>query len=81
VAALAALRDRPDARPGLILIRVPTLILVGVDDAITPPATAEALQKGIEGSRLVRILGAGHLSNLENPKAFNAAVKEFQTTV
>jgi pimeloyl-ACP methyl ester carboxylesterase len=81
VSALAALRDRPDARPGLILIRVPTLILVGEDDAITPPPMAEAMQKGIEGSRLVRIPGAGHLSNLENAAAFNAAVQEFLRTV
>jgi pimeloyl-ACP methyl ester carboxylesterase len=81
VAALSALRDRPDARPGLTLVHVPTLILVGEDDAITPPALAETLHKGIKGSKLVCMPGAGHLSNLENPTAFNAAVKEFLTDV
>jgi pimeloyl-ACP methyl ester carboxylesterase len=81
VAALAALRDRPDARPGLGAIHVPTLILVGEEDAITPPAMAEVLHTGIAGSRLVRIPSAGHLSNLEQPDAFNAAVKDFLAAV
>lgn len=76
-AALAALRDRPDAAPGLDNIAVPTLILVGEHDAITPPTLASALAARIWGSELVRIPGAGHLSNLENPEAFNAAVSEF----
>jgi pimeloyl-ACP methyl ester carboxylesterase len=81
VAALAALRDRPDARPGLTLVHVPTLILVGEDDAITPPAMAETLNTGIKGSKLVRIPGAGHLSNLENAAAYTVAVREFLKTV
>lgn len=81
VAALAALRDRPDARPGLNLIRVPTLVVVGEEDTITPPATAAVLHDGIGGSTLVRIQGAGHLSNLEQPAAFNAAVRQFLQTV
>jgi pimeloyl-ACP methyl ester carboxylesterase len=80
VAALAALRDRPDARPGLRLVRVPTLVIVGEDDAITPPAMADTLQTGIKGSTLVPIPGAGHLSNLENAASFNAALMEFLTT-
>jgi 3-oxoadipate enol-lactonase len=77
VAALRALRDRPDAGPWLGSIGVPTLVLVGRDDALTPPALAEPLAKGIPGARLVVLEGAGHLSNLERPEAFNAAVREF----
>lgn len=77
IAALAALRDRPDALPGLSQIRVPTLVIVGEKDAVTPLAVAEKIAKGVSGSRLVTIPGAGHLSNLENPAAFNAAAREF----
>jgi pimeloyl-ACP methyl ester carboxylesterase len=76
-AALVALRDRPDARPSLAAITVPTLVLVGSDDALTPPARAEALAAAIPGARLVTIPGAGHLSNLEQPGHFNAAVHSF----
>jgi pimeloyl-ACP methyl ester carboxylesterase len=81
VAALAALRDRPDAKLGLNQIRVPTLIIVGEEDAITPPAMAETLRNGITGSKLVRIPMAGHLSNLEQPDAFNAAVRAFLQSI
>jgi 3-oxoadipate enol-lactonase len=77
VAALAALRDRPDANPGLAAIAVPTLVLVGEHDAVTPPLAAANLSAQIRGSKLVHIPGAGHLSNVENPDAFNAAVRSF----
>jgi 3-oxoadipate enol-lactonase len=77
VAALEALRDRPDANPGLKDIAVPTLVLVGEYDTVTPPLAAANLSAQIRGSKLVHIPGAGHLSNAENPDAFNAAVREF----
>ncbi len=77
VAGLIALRDRPDARPGLAAIDVPTLVLVGDEDTLTPPSAAEALVAGIRGAKLVVLPGAGHLSNLETPDAFNAAVLDF----
>jgi pimeloyl-ACP methyl ester carboxylesterase len=77
VGALKALRDRPDARPGLDSIAVPALVIVGRDDALTPPALSEALAGRIRGSRLVVIDAAGHLSNLEQPARFNAAVRTF----
>jgi 3-oxoadipate enol-lactonase len=77
IGGLKALRDRPDATPELSKIKVPTLILVGDQDAVTPPVLAEAINRNIPGSKLVVIPGAGHLSNLENPTAFNAAVSEF----
>jgi pimeloyl-ACP methyl ester carboxylesterase len=76
-AALAALRDRPDATPALGRIRFRTLVLVGENDAITPPAIAQSLVAKISGSKLVTIPGAGHLSNLENPHAFTAAIRDF----
>jgi pimeloyl-ACP methyl ester carboxylesterase len=75
--ALAALRDRPDANSGLKAIAVPTLVLVGEFDAVTPPLSAANLAAQIRGSTLAHIPGAGHLSNLENHEAFNAAVRAF----
>ena len=71
-AALEALRDRPDSRPLLAAIRVPTLVVVGEEDAVTPPAVAESMQRAIPGSRLEVIPGAGHLVPMEQPAAFTA---------
>lgn len=76
-AALVALRDRPDANPGLKAIAVPTLVIVGEFDSVTPPLSSANLSAQIRGSQLVHIPGAGHLSNVENPDAFNAAVRGF----
>jgi 3-oxoadipate enol-lactonase len=81
VAALRALRDRPDASGSLAAVRAPTLVLVGSEDVLTPPALAEKLAAGIPGARLEKIAGAGHLSNLEQPDAFNTAVRSFLRTV
>jgi 3-oxoadipate enol-lactonase len=75
--ALAAMRDRPDRSDGVRGLRCPTLVVVGSDDAITPPAEAAALRATIPGARLVELPGAGHLSGLEAPAAFSAAVGEF----
>jgi 3-oxoadipate enol-lactonase len=77
VAALRAMAARPDSTPLLSTFVVPTLVIVGSEDTLTPPSEAHALHDGIANSRLVEIPGAGHLSNLENPEAFNAAVEEF----
>jgi pimeloyl-ACP methyl ester carboxylesterase len=77
IGALRVLRDRPDATASLASIRVPTLVIVGTDDALTPPAVAEKLASGIAGARQEKIPGAGHLSNLEQPERFNAALRSF----
>jgi pimeloyl-ACP methyl ester carboxylesterase len=76
-AALRAMALRRDQTELLPSINVPTLILVGNEDAVTPPADAEAMNAKIEGSRLVVIEGAGHLSNVERPSEFNRALVEF----
>ena len=78
---LKALRDRPDAAPFLRQIAVPTLVLVGREDALTPPATAENLTAGIPGAKMFVIEKAGHLSNLEQPEGFNQAVRTFLATL
>jgi pimeloyl-ACP methyl ester carboxylesterase len=76
-AALSALAARPDSRPLLASISVPTLVVVGEEDSLTPPASAEVIAQAVARARLVRIPAAGHLSNLEAPEAFNRAVREF----
>jgi len=75
--ALAAMRDRPDRTAELSQLGCPTLVLVGADDTLTPPAEARALAQAIPGAQLRELAGAGHLSNLEAPLAFDAALAEF----
>ncbi|MFL6333305.1 MAG: alpha/beta fold hydrolase [Pyrinomonadaceae bacterium] len=72
--AMAVRRDQTDLLPS---VNVPTLIVVGSQDSITPPADAQAMSAQIEGSRLVVVEGAGHLSNVEQPEQFNRALVEF----
>ena len=75
--ALRAMLDRPDSSDLLPTIEVPTLVVVGDQDIMTPLADAERMHAGIRGSELVVLSGAGHLSNMETPYAFNAAVSAF----
>jgi pimeloyl-ACP methyl ester carboxylesterase len=75
--AIHALMDRPDSTPTCATIDVPTLIVVGEEDALTPPKEAEKMRSTIPGSRLEVIQQAGHLSNVERPAAFNTVVSEF----
>lgn len=75
--ALAAMRDRPDRSGELSQIKVPTLVIVGESDAITPPAAAEAMVGKIPGAQLVVIKGAGHMSPMEQPEQVNRALKSF----
>jgi 3-oxoadipate enol-lactonase len=74
---LTAMRDRPDARERLREIAIPTLVVVGEEDALTPPADSEAMAAAIPGSRLFRVGGAGHLSPMERPGAVAAALGDF----
>lgn len=77
VGALEAMMARPDSTADLATITVPTLVVVGDEDTLTPPAEARRLNDGIPGSRLAGIEGAGHVSNLERPSAFDHVVAEF----
>ena len=77
IGALEAMKNRPDSTGDLASIAVPTLIIVGETDGVTPIAASEALNQGISGSKLVVIPESGHLSNLEAPEAFNGALAEF----
>lgn len=77
VGALEAMIARPDSTPTLSTIDVPTLIVVGGEDVVTPPRDARALHAAIPGSRIEILQQAGHLSNVERPAAFNTVVTEF----
>ena len=72
-----AIIARPDSRPMLAGIDVPTVVIVGEADAITPPEVAREMHDGIADSRLAVIPNAGHMALLERPAAVNAALKEW----
>ena len=66
-----------DQRERAAAISVPTLVLCGEEDRVTPPGLSRELADLIHGARLELIAGVGHLSNLERAAAFNALVDEF----
>lgn len=76
-AALRAMALRRAQTDLLLSINVPTLIIVGSEDSVTPPADSESMSAKIEGARLVVVEGAGHLSNVEKPEDFNRALADF----
>ena len=75
--ALMAMAERPDSAPLLVKITCPTLVLTGELDGPTPPADGKLMAEKIPGARLKIIPQAGHLSNLEQPEAFNRALLDF----
>jgi len=77
--ALHGLAARPDSRPTLAALRVPTLVLVGAEDVITPPAESEAIAAAVPGARLVVVPRAGHLACLEQEDSVNEAIRAFLT--
>lgn len=76
-ATLRGMAARMDSVPTLGTIDVPTLVLVGEEDTLTPPADAELMQRSIRGSKLTRIPSAGHYAPLEQPEAVLKAVRPF----
>lgn len=70
--AMAARGESFDVLAGL---RVPAAVLVGAEDALTPPADAQAMAQALADARLTVLPGVGHLSALEDPAAFDAAVR------
>lgn len=75
--ALRGIALRPDSTDLLPQIHCPTLVLVGEEDVITPPAYARLLVEHIPNARLITIPRAGHLANLEQPEVFNQALIAF----
>ena len=81
VGACEAMMNRADATSALATIDVPTLIVVGEEDVLTPPKESQAMHAAISGSRLEIIPAAGHVSNVERPAAFNQVISEFLARV
>jgi pimeloyl-ACP methyl ester carboxylesterase len=81
IGAIHALIDRPDSTATCATIDVPTLVITGDEDVLIPPKEATKLAATIRGSRLEVLQGAGHLSNVERPAAFNTVVSEFLATL
>jgi pimeloyl-ACP methyl ester carboxylesterase len=77
VAALGAMRERPDSTDLLGEINVPTLVIGGAEDALSTPEVMGGMADKIPGSRHVTLPETGHLSNLEAPEGFNTALREF----
>jgi pimeloyl-ACP methyl ester carboxylesterase len=76
-AALRGMAEREDQTSRLSQINVPTLIIVGREDPITPVADSEKMHELIKDSELVVIENASHVSNIEQPEQFNRALKDF----
>ncbi len=74
---LLALASRTDTTASLSNIKVPTLILVGEHDTLTPPSAAQAMKEKIPNAELHIIPNAAHMSNLENVEAFNSVLMRF----
>ena len=74
---IAAMRDRRDSTDFLSEITVPTLVLGGSEDAVSPPGVMAEMAARIPSARHIVIEGAGHLANLEKPTEFNSALREF----
>ena len=73
--ASVAMAGRADSTKDLATIDVPTAVIVGEADALTPLANAKTLHAGIPGSSLTVIPDAGHLANIEAPEAFEKAMR------
>jgi pimeloyl-ACP methyl ester carboxylesterase len=82
VGALASMRDRHDST-GLLptLAGLPTLVIVGGEDAVTPPEVARRMAGAIPGARLAVIPSAGHLPTVERPSETTGAILEFLRVV
>lgn len=74
-AAARGMAARPDSTADLKRIAVPTLVITSSNDTLIPPAITRQLADSVKGARFQTIEGAGHLSNLEAPEAFNALLR------
>lgn len=75
--ALIAMLSRTDTTKFLSKINIPTLIVVGENDALTPPAVMKLLNESIPNSRFEIIYGSGHMTPIEKPDAVNEAIRSF----
>lgn len=75
--ALLALASRTDTTEALSGIQVPTLILVGEHDALTPPSASQDMHSKIPNSEFHLVPNAAHMSNIESPEEFNKQILTF----
>jgi 3-oxoadipate enol-lactonase len=75
--AARGMAARPDQTSLLPNIAVPTLVMVGEEDAVTPPADSEYMAATIPSAKLVKLAGAAHLSNMEQAHEFSDAIHDF----
>jgi pimeloyl-ACP methyl ester carboxylesterase len=76
-AALLAMAERPDSFPTLEQLEIPVLIVVGEEDAITPPDEARRMKRVYPSATLVIVPGAGHMTPVERPEEFVRILREF----
>ena len=81
IGALRAMAERPDSTPLLGTIDLPTLVVGGAEDSITPPDVLRTMAAAIPNSRVEILAHGGHRSPLERPAAFNHVVTEFLGTL
>jgi pimeloyl-ACP methyl ester carboxylesterase len=75
------MKERPDSTQMLNQINCPVLIIHGTDEHLIPLKESEIMNHQIPNSRLVKIIDAGHLHNLEQPEKYNQAVRDFIQTL
>ncbi|MEW2128932.1 alpha/beta fold hydrolase [Streptomyces sp. NPDC005435] len=75
--AVLGVSERPAVRDELGRISVPTLVVVGADDAATPPVESERIAAAVKGARLEVVPGAGHSSTVEQPVVVSELIREF----
>lgn len=84
VGALTALRDRPDSRATLATVTVPTLVVVGDEDVLTPVSEAEGIMAALgaeANAKLEIVQGSGHASCIERPAAVTHVLADFLATL
>lgn len=74
ISALSAVRTKPDV---IVERRIPTMLIVGEEDALTPPALIELVYRRLPHARFVRVRGAGHSVYFERPAEFNQMLENF----
>jgi 3-oxoadipate enol-lactonase len=75
-AASLGMADRPDSRPTLPDIDVPTTVVASDGDRLIPAEVTATIAEAVPDAELVRLEGAGHLSNLEHAEGFNRALRD-----
>lgn len=80
-AASRGMAERSDFTDQLGDVKVPTLLIVGSDDALTPPAEMQSISKLMPNARYAEIPSAGHMSPMESPGEFNMHLRAFLSDV